>query len=91
VSLLTERTRAPARGLLGGGPGGLGFVKKNGVAVVETKGMLQLSKGDVLELGLPGGGGVGPPAYRTRQALARDVKYGYVSPEALRTRYVAGP
>jgi N-methylhydantoinase B len=89
VSLLTERTRAPARGLLGGGPGGLGFVKKNGVAVAETKGMLELAKGDVLELGLPGGGGVGSPESRTPQARARDVTYGYVSPEASRTRDVA--
>jgi N-methylhydantoinase B len=90
VSLLTERTRAPARGLLGGQPGGLGFVKKNGVAVAETKGMVELSKGDVLELGLPGGGGVGPPEHRNPQALARDVRYGYVSPEASRTLYAPG-
>ena len=61
VSLLTERTRAPARGLLGGLPGGLGFVKKNGTPVTETKGILELLKGDVLEVGLPGGGGFGTP------------------------------
>ncbi|HXJ83705.1 MAG TPA: hydantoinase B/oxoprolinase family protein [Candidatus Methylomirabilis sp.] len=87
VSLLTERTRAPARGLLGGQPGGLGFVRKNGIPVAETKGMLELAKGDVLELGLPGGGGVGSPEHRSPHALARDVTYGYVSREASRTRY----
>ena len=48
---------------------------------------LELANGDVLELGLPGGGGVGPPEHRGPHALARDVTYGYVSPEASRTRY----
>ncbi len=61
VSLLTERTRTPARGLLGGMPGAVGFVKKNGIPVAATKGMLELCHGDVLEVGLPGGGGVGAP------------------------------
>ena len=48
---------------------------------------LEIANGDVLELGLPGGGGVGPPEHRSPDALARDVTYGYVSPEASRTRY----
>lgn len=62
VSLLTERVREPARGLLGGADGRVGHVRLNGRAVDEPKGMVDLGIGDVLELGLPGGGGFGTPA-----------------------------
>lgn len=61
VSLLTERTREPPRGLLGGGAGKCGFVRKNGKAVAETKGIVELAPGDVLEVALPGGGAIGAP------------------------------
>jgi len=59
VSLITERTRIPAQGLHGGQPGKVGFVHKNGTAVQDTKGIVELQRGDVLEIGLPGGGGFG--------------------------------
>jgi N-methylhydantoinase B len=61
VSLLTERVRMPAKGLLGGGPGRTGYVHRNGMPVEQTKGMVELRTGDLLELRLPGGGGFGPP------------------------------
>jgi N-methylhydantoinase B len=61
VSLLTERTRIPAQGLLGGGPGQTGFVRKNGVNVQQPKGIMELLPGEILEVGLPGGGGFGAP------------------------------
>jgi 5-oxoprolinase (ATP-hydrolysing)/N-methylhydantoinase A len=61
VSLLTERTRKPPRGILGGNDGACGFVRKNGTPVVETKGVVELAPGDVLEIGLPGAGGLGAP------------------------------
>ena len=61
ASLLTERTRVPAKGLLGGRPGKVGFVAKNGVPVAQPKGIVELNLGDVLEFGLPGGGGFGAP------------------------------
>ena len=59
VSLLTERTRVPASGIHGGSAGKTGFVHKNGAPVPETKGIVELKCGDVLQLGLPGGGGFG--------------------------------
>ncbi len=62
VSLITERTRMPAGGLHGGLPGKVGFVRKNGAAVQDTKGIVELKHGDVLEIGLPGGGGFGKAA-----------------------------
>lgn len=62
VSLLTERTRKAPRGVLGGQSGACGFVRKNGEPVTETKGVVELAPGDVLEVALPGGGGLGIPA-----------------------------
>jgi N-methylhydantoinase B len=61
ASLLTERVRVPAKGLLGGSAGRVGHVHLNGVPVADSKGMVDLKTGDVLELGLPGGGGFGTP------------------------------
>ncbi len=59
ASLLTERVNIPPKGLLGGKPGKVGHVTKNGSPVAEPKGFLVLKEGDVLELQLPGGGGFG--------------------------------
>src|SRR5262249_52601050 len=61
VSLLTERTRKQPHGVLGGASGACGFVRKNGVPVAQPKGVVELGPGDVLEIGLPGGGGIGRP------------------------------
>ncbi|MEK7412448.1 MAG: hydantoinase B/oxoprolinase family protein [Planctomycetota bacterium] len=77
VSLLTDRTRNPAEGLLGGRPGRPGFVKKNGEVVTEPKSVLTMNRGDVLEVGLPGGGGFGKPEERPAAAIERDLTEGY--------------
>lgn len=78
VSLLTDRTRFPATGLLGGKPGRPGFVRKNGSLVNEPKSLITLDKNDVIELGLPGGGGFGDEKDRPRELRDRDVAEGYV-------------
>lgn len=62
VSLLTDRTRVPAKGILGGEPGRAGHVWCNGEPVANPKGVVDLLEGDTLELGLPGGGGFGRPS-----------------------------
>ena len=59
ASLLTERTRVPAGGLMGGAPGKLGQVRKNGTALEQAKGIIELREGDLLEFRTPGGGGYG--------------------------------
>ena len=59
VSLLTDRTRVPAKGIMGGEPGKVGHVLLNGVAVDNPKSVVDMVEDDVLELGLPGGGGYG--------------------------------
>ena len=40
-----------------------------------------------MKLAFPGGGGMGEPAQRDLQAVARDVRLGYVSEEAARRDY----
>lgn len=59
VSLLTDRTRVPAKGIMGGEPGKVGHVLLNGVAVDNPKSVVDMVEHDTLELGLPGGGGYG--------------------------------
>ena len=64
ASLLTERVRIPAKGLLGGEAGKPGHIHRNGIPVAEPKGIVDLKFGDLLEVGLPGGGCMGPPNRR---------------------------
>jgi len=59
VSLLTDRTRVPAKGILGGSPGRTGHVLLNGQPVSNPKSVVDMAEGDTLELALPGGGGYG--------------------------------
>jgi N-methylhydantoinase B len=46
-----------------------------------------LRKGDVIRLETSGGGGFGEPKMRAREQVERDVRLGYVSPEAAASRY----
>ena len=48
---------------------------------------MRLARGDRVRLETPGGGGYGPAAERDREAVARDVRLGYVTPEAARGDY----
>ena len=80
-----DKTRYPAPGLMGGRPGRPGqFLLNEGLAPLIP---FELKRGDLLELQLPGGGGLGPPSERNPAALARDVADGLVSRECARTEY----
>ena len=48
---------------------------------------MRVDAGERLVSHIPGGGGVGPARERDPEALARDVREGYVSPEAAREEY----
>ncbi len=80
-----DKTRHPAPGLMGGRPGRAGQFLLNGSPAPLVP--FELKRGDVMELRLPGGGGLGPPGERNPAALARDVADGLVSREAARTEY----
>jgi len=73
-------------GLRGGLPGAAGALLLNGEAIPD-KIPRQLNLGDIMELVVPGSGGMYPPAERDAAALERDVRDGIVSCEAARRDY----
>ncbi len=59
IGFNAERTRAPARGLLGAGAGACGAVRINGTEVDIKNSPFTLAPGDVIGIATPGGGGYG--------------------------------
>jgi N-methylhydantoinase B len=71
-SVLCDRTRIPAQGFFGGGPGAPGEVLINGRAPANPKAEQILQPGDLVEIRLPGGGGYGQPEDRDPAMVDRD-------------------
>ncbi|MHB8695876.1 MAG: hydantoinase B/oxoprolinase family protein [Solirubrobacteraceae bacterium] len=90
TSVVDRTTTAPA-GLAGGGearPNAAYLVGPNGDRIACAKATrLQTPAGSVLELRTGGGGGFGDPAKRSPEAVASDVREGYVSEERARLDY----
>jgi N-methylhydantoinase B len=93
VSLLGDRAQHHPFGIAGGGEGGLLEVTGKsadgpvgGPGIAKLRGV-RLEPGDWIEVRMPGGGGYGPPADRPDELLARDLDLGYVTPEALETKW----
>ena len=84
VSFMAERTKFPAPGLAGGGPGGRGDVLVNGRRVDNRKQHV-LERGDRVLVRTPGGGGYGPPRTRDATLGKRDRAMGYVGRRASRS------
>ena len=76
----------PPRGLRGGAPGAAGSVMVNGEPVPD-KIPVSLQRGDVLQLVVPGSGGMYSPSSRDPAAVERDVEDGLVTPEAALSDY----
>ncbi|HLJ60297.1 MAG TPA: hydantoinase B/oxoprolinase family protein [bacterium] len=76
-----QRLRRPAKGILGGRPGGLAAIIVNGKAVYSPLRKIRLRKGDTIAIHSPGGGGYGTPTSRARDLVTEDVQNGYVSSE----------
>jgi N-methylhydantoinase B len=74
------------RGLRGGLPGAAGGLFLNGTAVPD-KSPLRLQRGDVLQLVVPGSGGMGSPAERDPRAVARDIADALVTSDAAQRDY----
>ena len=84
VSCIVDRTRYPAAGLLGGGPGAVGeFILDTG-ARPNPKQQVDLEPREVVRLNTPGAGGYGDPFDRDPEWVRRDVIEGYVTPEGAR-------
>jgi N-methylhydantoinase B len=85
---LYERIAHPAPGLHGGKPGGAGSLATNRPNLaLHAKTRVPLPGGTEITLGLPGGGGYGPPWRRDPARVLADVRDGYVSLERARTDY----
>ena len=84
---LYERTKFPAPGLHGGGPGLTGSIQTNNGIHIEPKVSSRVPADTVVTIELPGGGGFGPPAKRDVGLVREDVIDGFISPEAAQRDY----
>jgi N-methylhydantoinase B len=88
ASFFVERTRYPARGVLGGRPGGSPGVAVNGKSDgIPLKGRIKVAGGDRIRLRYAGGGGYGDPRSREREMVRADLEAGIVSQEAAQKEY----
>jgi N-methylhydantoinase B len=71
----------------GGGAGAAGRVAQKSGVRMRPKGFQVIPTGDRLMLHMPGGGGMGPPAAREPEKVARDVRDGLVSAANAREIY----
>jgi N-methylhydantoinase B len=87
-----ERVKFPARGRNGGGPGATGRLSLKSGIELKPKGLSVIQPGERLLVEMPGGGGMGLAAERDPEAVKRDIRLGYLSPEAaLRDYNVRAP
>lgn len=86
-----DRVQFPARGFLGGHPGAPGgyFVKHadGHIERPHPKATIYPDPTSELWIELPGGGGLGEPSRRDREAVCADVSAGLVSPEGAERDY----
>jgi N-methylhydantoinase B len=82
-----ERVKNPARGRAGGKSGGNGTVSLRSGRPIRPKGRQTVPPRDAIQLGLPGGGGVGNPFERDPQRVLDDVLDGLVSIEDAKKDY----
>lgn len=93
VFLLGERGKVAPFGVKGGQSAALnrfGWQTQDGWAsppLVSKVTDVRIKAGERVRLETPGGGGFGHPAERNRDALQRDLRLGYVSPEAAARDY----
>lgn len=79
ISLLTEKTQTPAKGILLGQDGQMGAMEIIPHRDFPPKGLDKLHPGEELILTLPGGGGYGDPAQRDKVLIEEDKALGYIN------------
>jgi N-methylhydantoinase B len=82
VSSIVDRTRYPAPGLCGGKPGMAGELALGNGARPNPKSQIELERGAIVHLNLPGGGGFGNPFARDPELVRQDIISGYVTTES---------
>ncbi len=86
LTIRPDLMKFPAEGLRGGQRGGAGDVIMNGERMHRFV-PHQFRQGDEVILRVPGGGGYGPPAERSRAAVMQDVALGLVSAAQAQAAY----
>ncbi len=90
-----ERHYSQARGLLGGGPGGIAYSeirRRDGrVEPIHSKIVTTLETGDRVLIKTPGGGGYGDPRKRAGVAVVADLENGKVTAAVARETYGYAP
>ena len=87
MSMITERNRFPAKGILGGKPGCKRKMVINDSETPHPKLQISFPAGWKISAVVPGGGGYGNPLEREPERVAQDVKLGLVSMEKARQDY----
>ncbi len=87
VSSIADRTQYPALGLFGGQAGAAGEVTTGDGEKLHAKALKDLTKGEVIHVNLPGGGGYGDPFKRAPEKVLWDVIEGYVTAAAAEKQY----
>jgi N-methylhydantoinase B len=90
LSLLSDRQRHPAQGLLAGRPGAPVEIMLADGTKPHQKSRTTLKPGDRLIMRYSGGGGYGDPALRDKAAIQRDIDDGLVSAAASQRDYGTG-
>ncbi len=80
ISATFDRIKHPARGSAQGQPGACGRLSLKSGAELRGFGRQVIPAGDRVVLETPGGGGIGDARKRAREAVARDVRNGLVTP-----------
>lgn len=86
----SDRAKLAPWGLFGGAEGGrtrLEIRRGDEIIPLPTKTQVTLRKGDVLTIYTAGGGGYGPPEERPDAMIARDIRQGFLTPEAALKAY----
>jgi N-methylhydantoinase B len=87
LSLLSDRWRHPASGVLGGRPGAPSEIRFSDGTVPHQKSRTQIAPGIRLHMVYAGGGGYGDPKRRDRAKVEADIRNGIVSAGAAQRDY----
>lgn len=87
VFLSVERVKFPAAGRDGGCSGARGRIRISDSADLPSKGALRIDPGECLYFDTPGGGGIGDPLARDRDAVSADLAAGLISETTAREVY----
>lgn len=86
ASFMASRTQHAARGFLGGQDGAVRVIKVDGTPT-DPRARVELADGGTLEVQDAGGGGFGPAARRTSEAVAADLASGLISADFAARQY----